>query len=219
MFQNYLPKSFSLIVSGLALILVNAIPLLGVLFRDWDAGTILFLYWAESIPVGIFALLRIGFAGQGMKPKSQFKTRLGIMLFFPLHFGIFMTGHLFFVFAFFGPPALGMQETVLLVTSLFLSHGTSFGMNYLIGGEYRVATPDAEMARPYTRIFVMHITLVVGGIMAMFLGEPILLLVVMVLLKTGIDLYSHLANHARYRTNARRPIASDIEQPGNLLAN
>jgi len=37
----------------LALIVMNMIPLVGVLKFGWDAGTIVFLYWLENVVIGL----------------------------------------------------------------------------------------------------------------------------------------------------------------------
>ena len=42
-----------------ALITVNLIPLIGVLFNDWDAGLILLLYWSENLVLGGYNVLKI----------------------------------------------------------------------------------------------------------------------------------------------------------------
>jgi hypothetical protein len=48
------------------------------------------------------------------------------------------------------------------------------------------------MGRPYGRIIVLHITIIVGAIPVMVLGSPIWALVLLLILKTGVDLKSHL---------------------------
>jgi hypothetical protein len=215
MLHSYSIRRFSQLLPVLALILVNAIPLLGVLFLGWSAGTILFVYWAESIPIGFFALLRLGLAGTSEERRSQFISRLPAMLFFIIHFGMFMLVHRIFLFGLIGLPDLEEQEVAVLLASLFMSHGTSFIMNYINGREFEVTKLSSEMTRPYVRIFVMQVTLVVGGFVVMSFKEPSILLVLLVLLKTGIDLYSHIRNHSRYGIDAPGPLAGNLEQPGN----
>ncbi|MEM9315282.1 MAG: DUF6498-containing protein, partial [Pseudomonadota bacterium] len=38
--------------SALALIVSNALPMLGVLFLGWDVGAIVVLYWSENLILG-----------------------------------------------------------------------------------------------------------------------------------------------------------------------
>ena len=39
--------------SSLVLILANLIPVIGVLLYEWDVLSILLLYWAESVVIGL----------------------------------------------------------------------------------------------------------------------------------------------------------------------
>lgn len=45
--------------SAFVLILANLIPVAGVLLFDWNVATILMLYWAESVVIGILNVLRM----------------------------------------------------------------------------------------------------------------------------------------------------------------
>jgi Family of unknown function (DUF6498) len=78
---------------------------------------------------------------------------------------------------------------------LFVSHGVSFFVNYLWGGEYRTRTAAVQMFAPYGRLVVLHVTILFGGFAIAFLGAPILLLVILVGLKTALDLRLHLREH------------------------
>jgi hypothetical protein len=55
----------------------------------------------------------------------------------------------------------GMEWPVLC---LVVSHGISFIRNYLIGGEYLTLTIGKLMSRPYTRIILMHVAIIAGGV-------------------------------------------------------
>lgn len=41
------------------ILLVNAVPLYGVMYRDWSVGTVLLLYWLENLLIGVFTTARI----------------------------------------------------------------------------------------------------------------------------------------------------------------
>ena len=45
--------------SAYALILANLMPVAGVVLFDWNVVTILILYWAESVVIGIVNVLRL----------------------------------------------------------------------------------------------------------------------------------------------------------------
>jgi hypothetical protein len=54
------------------------------------------------------------------------------------------------------------------------------------------------MFAPYPRLFVLHFTIIMGGILAAEFGQPIAALVLLVLLKTLVDLGGHLLSHSRF---------------------
>jgi cytochrome c oxidase subunit IV len=131
-------------------------------------------------------------------PGLVFLGKLLIIGFFCVHYGIFMAGHAAFLYGFFGWPRLSLLEGALMVGLLFLSHATSFVIYFLLKGEYRWVSISEQMSRPYGRIVVMHVTIILGGILIQALGAPILALLVLVALKTGIDLAAHNRSHGRY---------------------
>jgi hypothetical protein len=51
------------------------------------------------------------------------------------------------------------------------------------------------MARPYGRVVILHLTIIVGALLVGVLGQPIALLVLLVVLKTALDLVLHLRSH------------------------
>ena len=76
--------------------------------------------------------------------------------------------------------------------AMFLSHGASFFLNYMGRGEYRTASVGGQMAAPYARVVVLHLTILFGAFAIAFLGAPIVALLILVVLKTAIDLALHL---------------------------
>jgi uncharacterized membrane protein YozB (DUF420 family) len=54
---------------------------------------------------------------------------------------------------------------------------------------------------PYSRVFVLHMTILFGGILVAILGSPLALILLMVGLKTALDLRFHL--HERDRAAGR----------------
>ena len=93
---------------------------------------------------------------------------------------------------------------------LFLSHGVSFVHNYLIKGEYAsVNLLKLMIISPYSRMVVMHIAVFAGGCGVMTLGSPLGGLVVLIVLKTGIDVKLHLREHKKAKPKAVEPPASD----------
>jgi purine-cytosine permease-like protein len=85
----------------------------------------------------------------------------------------------------------------LAVLALFVSHGVSFVHNYLLKGEYTSAKLNKLMGGPYGRVVVMHIAILVGGFLTMVAGSPTPLLVVLIGLKTILDVNLHNREHKK----------------------
>jgi Family of unknown function (DUF6498) len=148
-------------------------------------------------------------------------TRLGTAGFFTIHYGLFWVVHGVFIFLFIpamtgisglgviGPgfmvltvPGIpvsssGVDASVFAVgvVGLAISHGVSFWMNYLGRGEYRTLSPADVMIQPYGRLVIMHLTIILGAFVSIALGTPLGSLIVLVVLKTALDLAFHLRQH------------------------
>jgi hypothetical protein len=209
-------------VPVLAILAANAVPLAGVLLLDWSAFYIVLLYWAENLAVGFYNILKMAFAK--VSRPIEHLGKLFLIPFFMVHYGGFTAIHGFFILAIFKQTdsdpinpqhawpcffiflqmLINVVKHVMLtispavrlgVLTLFASHGVSFVYNYLIKGEYTRTNPGQLMGQPYARVFVMHITIIAGGFFAMTLGSPAALLLILIVLKTAIDLKFHLREH------------------------
>ena len=185
--------------SAVGLVVANLVPLVGVVWFGWSLFGVMWLYWAENGVIGLYALLRILTAGDGHAQK------LFLAPFFVVHYGMFWFGHGVFVVSLFGDAlggadpeaawAAGGGLTGPGVVALVLSHGASFVMNYLVGGERRTAAAGAEMFKPYGRVVLLHVVVLVGGFLVEATGAGVLALALLVGLKTALDLAVHLAAH------------------------
>jgi hypothetical protein len=102
-----------------ALVVANAIPLVGVLSFGWSVWTILIVYWLENGIVGAFNVLKMRRAqgtddgGTGNwtlngTPASNM-AKGGLISFFVMHYGLFWVVHGVFVFTL--PLFAGMART------------------------------------------------------------------------------------------------------------
>jgi hypothetical protein len=81
---------------------------------------------------------------------------------------------------------------------LLVSHTISFVDNYLRKGEYRRANLQTLMMQPYSRVMVLHIAILGGGILMAALGSPMWGLLLLIGLKVALDLRSHLKERKRF---------------------
>jgi hypothetical protein len=210
----------STLLAAAVLVAVNLVPLVGVLFWGWDVAIILISYWLENGIIGLINIPKIALAAQG---NSALATATAG--FFAVHYGGFWVGHGIFVFIivgiatngplgfFFGSgfpfgggiPAPGVDrgpQILLIALLLFLSHGVSFLFNYMGRKEYLNTTPMKQMFQPYGRLIILHVTIIFGAFLVIGLGQPVLLVALLVVLKTCVDLVFHLREHSR----AGRPV-------------
>lgn len=179
------------------LCLANLIPLGGVILLGWDIGDIMILFWMESAIIGFFNILKM-FCISG--PVAIFYS-----IFFLGHFGAFMSVHLMFVFALF-IEAEGETSSLLeviqifqalwpAILGLFISHAFSFRLNFLGKKEYEKLNIGQQMQKPYTRIVLMHMTLILGGFLVLALESRILPLVLLIGMKIAADASAHIKEH------------------------
>ena len=109
----------------------------------------------------------------------------------------------------FPPDALGLPSAAsgtqaitsdplavaIVIVSLFISHGISYRLNYIGRREYLRTNVARQMGAPYGRMVVLHVTIILGGLAIAITGAPTLAVVVLVVLKTALDLGLHLAEH------------------------
>jgi hypothetical protein len=84
------------------------------------------------------------------------------------------------------------------VLGLAVSRGISFATNYLGKGEYTRVNLPQLMAQPYGRIVVMHLTILGGGFLVMALHSPVAGLLLLVILKTMLDLRGHFSEREKF---------------------
>lgn len=197
--------------SQVALVLANAVPIVGVVFLGWTVFPLLLLYWLENVVVGGFNVLKMLFAHPA--EPVYWAGKLFLIPFFMVHFGGFTFVHGVLVVAFFGPKGVGTQPFDLLTTvppairanhlgwgllSLVASHGFSFYWNYVKNGEYQRASLQALMGQPYGRVMVLHLTVLFGGWIVMLLGSPVTTLIILIALKTAADWRGHRAERGKF---------------------
>jgi hypothetical protein len=90
----------------------------------------------------------------------------------------------------------------LAAIGLAISHTASFLINYVGRGEYRRVSAARQMFAPYGRLVILHLTILFGAFVSLVIGSPIGAVIVLVLLKTGVDLWFHLREHAVQQAQA-----------------
>jgi hypothetical protein len=196
-----------------ALIAANLVPLYGVLFLDWKVFPIILLFWLENLVIGAINVLKMLLVDVGDPAKGLGK--LFFVPFFCFHYGMFCFGHGVFVMGLFGgmfttgapfPTPDHVLRSVreygvgLPLLTLAGSHLFSFFWNFLRGGERRTASLQRLMQQPYSRIVMLHLTLLGSGFLLMAFHSPLAGLVLLLVLKIVFDVRAHVRERNRYRS-------------------
>ncbi len=225
----------------LALVAANIAPIYGVAVFGWDAFNIVLLYWAENLIIGFYNILKIAFAK--VEHPIQHLGKLFAIAFFIIHYGGFVAVHGIFIFLMFGKseggPNLNLghawpcflvfvqlligviwhcwttvpNDMKYAMAALFISHGISFVRNYILAGEYKTAKSKDLMGQPYSRVIVMHVAILAGGFLSFAIGSPAGVLIVLIALKTIIDIKLHLRQHKKASQKKLQKVQS---QPNNF---
>lgn len=180
----------------------NMVPFYGIVFWGWDIFSIFFLYWAENAVIGVYTLMMMGFH-EARRGVLAFIGALFMMTFFVFHYGMFCMAHLAILTELFGPdighknfqpedivPLLlspKVQGFYWAMAGLALAQAFQCVQSYITTYS-KAKMPQEIMFSPYGRIIVLHIAILVGGLMAKSMGQPIAALAVLVAMKTLYDI-------------------------------
>src|SRR4029078_4183573 len=176
----------------------------------------LHMYGLENGVVGVFNILKMAKAA-GPEPTGRAAVlyngrpvvggsaaKAALIPFFIVHYGIFWVVHGIFIltlpqFQAFGGESAGIANdpgaVVFVLIGLTISHGVSYRFNYIRRGEYLRMSVGAQMSAPYCPLMILHITIIIGGVDIAMTGAPSAAVLILVLLKTALDLGLHLASH------------------------
>jgi hypothetical protein len=135
----------------------------------------------------------------------------GVIVFFLLHYGLFCSGHgaflmlmmqfsgdmmrpdsaLFSEFGAFSVAWSLVSADASLwwsVVAMVALQAGAFVLFWLWPGTWRTANPFRQMFEPYGRIVVMHMTIMLATIPVLLFGAPVLAVLALAVLKTGLDL-------------------------------
>lgn len=189
----------------------NAIPVVGVLFFGWQALPLMVFYWLENVVIGAINVLKILVVSVGTAQSAVLGWAIGLFMaaFFVVHYGMFCFVHGIFVFGVFAftdlvhngqEPSgdafdLGTRvgaflhgEFLLGAVMLVLIRLGEFVVLWLGSGAWRTSSPQMQLHEPYGRIIVLHVTLLIGTVPVIALGQPFFAVLVLALLKTGLEL-------------------------------
>ena len=193
-------------ISLWVLILGNITSIAMAVHQQWDMMMILWVYWAQSVTIGVVNVIRISnlkdFSTKNLRMNNQAvpetpKAKKQVASFFALHYGLFHLGYLVFLWQ--EQPLLNLEEKdifilMMLIFSFIGAHGFSYRHN--IDRDFKDQKPNLGtlMFYPYLRIIPMHLAIIFG----MFSGTTMGLIIFMAL-KTLADGGMHIIEHRMFQ--------------------
>lgn len=199
-------------LSSAVLVVANLVPLAGVLLLGWRVFDVLMLYWVENLIIGVVNVMRM--------VVSSGRTKWFLIVFFTAHYGFFCFGHLAALVGLFGEsyavtsawdyffaapasdPQAAHWQTMqwIAAAAIAASHLFSYFSNFIAAGEFRRTTANTLMTRPYGRIVVLHVSIILGAALIELLGSPVAMLFVLIAAKIGLDLRFHLKEREKFES-------------------
>ncbi len=213
------PGEFIVTPPLISLIFTNLVTIALAVLENWDLATVLFIYWAQSVIIGIFTVVTLlsadttTLAGEFGKAQAEaggspvvgkgFARFYKILLagFFAVHYGLFHWGYYSFIVegGIFGPVDFTAVGIWISCALFFANHCYSY-LYHRTGEQKGGEFVTRAFFEPYNRIIPMHLTIIFGSIIVLaleFLGIPgtLPVLVFFLILKTWLDIRMHLRKH------------------------
>ncbi len=198
-----------------ALIGSNVVTIIFAVIENWPLSTVMFVYWAQSVIIGVFHIRRMldleSFTTDGLKMNGKpvapvARSKRFVAGFFALHYGFFHLVYFVFVVEAMGdnPTPGGLWALTAGVAVFAVNHAFSYLENREMD---RNGSPNlgTMLFLPYARIVPMHLTIIIGASLG---GGSRLALVFFLSLKTVADALMHVVEHRALRKvqTARNPL-------------
>lgn len=204
------------------IILMNLIPLFGVLYLGWDARALILAYFLETIIVVLFHAIRLWYVHWrwGNLPETearrlQYKPTNGaaqmpgsfMPIFLLLFCGIFIFVQSFIlggfaeksfpngIFQAMYEAAIGSLAWVLISFSMWQ---LVVFTREIITNKYEGWPAEELVLQPFKRIMVQQLTVILGGFVIMF-GGGMAYLVVLVMVNIAIDIFGFFIDNAELK--------------------
>lgn len=182
-------------LSVVSLLISNILVIILAIVQKWDASTVLWVYWMQSIIIGFFQFLRIlliknfyGIYTINNKP-NPLTAKTKIAFFFAFHYGFFHFIYAIFLFQLLISHPLDFNHFLVGGLIFFSNHLYSFYHNMIVDKQ-KSSNIAFLMLSPYARIIPMHLVIIIGVLLT---NQALLIL--FLILKTVVDLLTHIFKH------------------------
>lgn len=188
-----------------AILFANGVTLAGALVQHWPALPVLWVYWGQSVTIGVVNVIRMmslrefstqGFTSGGRQVPETPQGKASTAGFFALHFGFFhMVYAVFLSSGQFGGKVSGWMPAMIGFNVAAFAWVHAAPMLKFHGNDLRARRPNLGtlMFYPYLRIIPMHLAIILGA------ASPQGALPIFILLKSGADVALHFVERRLFR--------------------
>jgi hypothetical protein len=191
------------------LLLTNLAVLACAVSRHWSVTDLLWIGWGQSVLIGYYNVHRIvdldrfstdGFLNGIHSLKPTCETQRCTAVGFALHYGLFHLAYgVFLLTTYRIQPDFPVVGMLFCVLAFWFAHRYSY--HYNRGRDLDVPNISTLLFFPYVRIIPMNLVLLLG---AQYVGEDMLALALLLIIKTAVDVAMHVFEHVLARAEARR---------------
>ncbi|MEZ4778560.1 MAG: DUF6498-containing protein [Flavobacteriaceae bacterium] len=199
----FIPNKYNYLVWGNAL-LALVLLILGVA----DPISIVFAYFLETIIIGLFHGIKLWmvntYGKESPNTHQMPKSSIGIVLFFFVHYGMFVGIQSIFVFAFFQSSIPQIKEPFhiienynaiihldgmpILIASFVVSNLKYFYTNFWQNNQYKEYSASSLFFKPYVRIFIQQFVVILAGFFFIIFSEGFAAAILLILFRLIVDL-------------------------------
>jgi len=162
-------------------LLMNIVPLLGVIFANWSIFALIYAYWLETLGFSFFNAIKIASA-----QNSDTRPPHIVKAFTYLAFHVFiLLFYMVFILVFIGVMIAGKQEGIKFasylmfiepsfryaILTLFMTKTVEFVSEYFMSGVFKTARPEDYNAFFNIRIILIHVVIVLGVFANQFISK------------------------------------------------
>lgn len=190
--------------TGLLIVLINLIPVYGVLNWGWQSFDLIFLYWLENLVIGFFMLL--GILIRRYPEAGEIVMSMISIPFTAFHYTVFCIFHGIFIAAIFSKLEAGRDpleafyslviievqslDVKIALVALFIMHFFQW-IKDKIDSNF-ITEPGKLIFTSYIRIVITHLTIFICGFFLSSAGNPAIGLLFIVVIKIVSDVYFYI---------------------------
>lgn len=172
-----------------------------------DPLTIVFAYFVETIIIGVIHLIKLWMVSKYGKKSTDPQWQMSgfpLMLFFIVHYGMFVAIQSIFAFTLFQTTIPGIEDGFhlihnysfilgsagmpIILASIIINNLSYFYTNFWRNEKYKDYAPDNIFMKPYVRILIQQFVVILAFFFYMIFNSGMIAALLLIILRLFVDL-------------------------------